>query len=153
MSQEFNTYFKEKEYDLLDFPRTVLIDTVSCCNLKCSMCVHKDMKRKKGFMDCFVVSDTGDIANCACDLDVSHSFGNLYEKSIKEIWNTTMKDFRIAHLERRWNDTSELCKGCRDWQSSGEVHYSPKRTLLDKIKKLLKLNSIESFGEKCNAFF
>lgn len=32
------------------FPRVVLIDTVSYCNLKCSMCVHKEMTRKKGIM-------------------------------------------------------------------------------------------------------
>jgi radical SAM protein with 4Fe4S-binding SPASM domain len=32
------------------FPKVVLIDTTSFCNLKCSMCVHKDMKRKKGNM-------------------------------------------------------------------------------------------------------
>ncbi len=33
-----------------DFPTVVLIDTVSFCNLRCSMCFHKDMSRKKGFM-------------------------------------------------------------------------------------------------------
>ena len=32
------------------FPKVILVDTVSFCNLKCSMCVHKDMKRKPGFM-------------------------------------------------------------------------------------------------------
>lgn len=32
------------------FPKTVLIDTVSFCNLRCSMCVHREMKRKKGVM-------------------------------------------------------------------------------------------------------
>ncbi|MFZ3091846.1 MAG: radical SAM protein [Nitrospirota bacterium] len=32
------------------FPKVVLIDTISYCNLKCSMCVHKDMTRKKGVM-------------------------------------------------------------------------------------------------------
>ena len=32
------------------FPKVVLIDTVSFCNLRCSMCVHKLMKRKKGVM-------------------------------------------------------------------------------------------------------
>jgi radical SAM protein with 4Fe4S-binding SPASM domain len=36
--------------DAGDFPRVVLIDTVSFCNLKCSMCVHKEMTRKKGIM-------------------------------------------------------------------------------------------------------
>lgn len=32
------------------FPRVVLIDTCSFCNLRCSMCVHKEMSRTKGFM-------------------------------------------------------------------------------------------------------
>ncbi len=35
----------------LTFPKTVLVDTVSFCNLKCSMCSHKDTKRKKGRME------------------------------------------------------------------------------------------------------
>lgn len=32
------------------FPKVILIDTVSYCNLKCSMCAHKKMTRKKGIM-------------------------------------------------------------------------------------------------------
>lgn len=32
------------------FPKVVLIDTVSFCNLRCSMCVHPKMTRKKGVM-------------------------------------------------------------------------------------------------------
>lgn len=36
--------------DAGDFPKVILIDTISYCNLKCAMCVHKEMKRKKGIM-------------------------------------------------------------------------------------------------------
>jgi radical SAM protein with 4Fe4S-binding SPASM domain len=36
--------------DAGDFPKVVLIDTISYCNLKCSMCVHKEMDRKRGIM-------------------------------------------------------------------------------------------------------
>jgi MoaA/NifB/PqqE/SkfB family radical SAM enzyme len=36
--------------DAGEFPRVVLIDTISHCNLKCSMCVHDTMKRKRGIM-------------------------------------------------------------------------------------------------------
>jgi radical SAM protein with 4Fe4S-binding SPASM domain len=32
------------------FPKVILIDTCSFCDLRCSMCAHKDMKRKKGVM-------------------------------------------------------------------------------------------------------
>lgn len=40
----------ERMKDTGDFPRVILIDTVSFCDLRCSMCVHKEMKRKKGSM-------------------------------------------------------------------------------------------------------
>jgi radical SAM protein with 4Fe4S-binding SPASM domain len=49
-----NTLETEKENGRLEdagnFPKVVLIDTISYCNLKCSMCVHKEMKRKRGIM-------------------------------------------------------------------------------------------------------
>lgn len=32
------------------FPKVILIDTVSFCNLACSMCVHPEMTRRKGVM-------------------------------------------------------------------------------------------------------
>ena len=33
-----------------EFPKVVLIDTISFCNLACSMCVHPEMTREKGVM-------------------------------------------------------------------------------------------------------
>lgn len=36
--------------DAGSFPKVVLIDTVSFCNLECSMCVHKEMTRPRGYM-------------------------------------------------------------------------------------------------------
>lgn len=36
--------------DTGDFPKVILIDTISYCNLRCSMCVHKKMMRKKGII-------------------------------------------------------------------------------------------------------
>ena len=48
---EFNTYFKDREYKLSKFRSVIPIDTVSFCNLKSSMCITKDSKAEKGFMD------------------------------------------------------------------------------------------------------
>ncbi len=36
--------------DAGEFPRVILIDTISFCNLRCSMCVHPNMRRQKGIM-------------------------------------------------------------------------------------------------------
>ncbi|HYA93537.1 MAG TPA: radical SAM protein [Thermodesulfobacteriota bacterium] len=55
MSSLANKIFEDQRQqgrvdDAGDFPKVVLIDTISYCNLRCSMCVHKEMKRKKGIM-------------------------------------------------------------------------------------------------------
>lgn len=41
---------QERTKDAGVFPKVILIDTVSFCDLRCSMCVHKEMQRKKGRM-------------------------------------------------------------------------------------------------------
>jgi len=47
-------YHKQQQQGRLEesgrFPKVVLIDTVSFCNLRCSMCVHQNMTRKRGTM-------------------------------------------------------------------------------------------------------
>lgn len=51
---EINDAAKRQENRIIDsgsFPKVVLIDTISFCNLKCSMCGHKDMKRPRGKMN------------------------------------------------------------------------------------------------------
>lgn len=51
MSKTSNQMTHERLTDAGDFPKVVLIDTISFCNLRCSMCGHKDMKRKRGRMN------------------------------------------------------------------------------------------------------
>jgi radical SAM protein with 4Fe4S-binding SPASM domain len=42
---------EERRRDAGLFPKVVLIDTISYCNLRCSMCGHRIMKREKGRME------------------------------------------------------------------------------------------------------
>jgi radical SAM protein with 4Fe4S-binding SPASM domain len=50
-SEIYQTQFEQGRLkDAGFFPKVVLIDTISYCNLRCSMCVHKEMIRKKGIM-------------------------------------------------------------------------------------------------------
>lgn len=94
-------------------------------------------------MTTMVVAHTGQVVNCACDLGAEINLGDINQNSIEEIWNTTLKEFRTNHLKHNWDKTSELCRNCRDWQSSGEFHYPPQKTFKEKLKQTLKLLSIK----------
>ncbi|MBU0456220.1 MAG: radical SAM protein [Gammaproteobacteria bacterium] len=47
----FETQFRQgRVNEASKFPKVVLIDTISYCDLRCTMCGHKDMTRKRGIM-------------------------------------------------------------------------------------------------------
>lgn len=76
-------------------------------------------------MNTINISDQGKVCMCAVDLNCEVTFGDINKESIKEVWNTTLKDFRLKHLERRWAELPDLCKNCKDWQSSYASYIEP----------------------------
>lgn len=61
------------------------------------------------------ITNTGNVAVCPGDLECLAPMGNVAESSIKEIWNTTLKEFRTNQREGNWDKLPELCKGCKDY--------------------------------------
>ena len=66
----------------------------------------------------------GDIVACAVDNEGRFVGGNVNEQSIEEIWTTTMRKFRKAHREHRWEDLPEVCQNCIDWQAVGATYHT-----------------------------
>lgn len=60
----------------------------------------------------------GDLVACGVDCEGLFVAGNVNNSTAKEIWNTTHKAFRQTHLDKRWNDLPDVCKGCLDWQTT-----------------------------------
>lgn len=77
-------------------------------------------------MTTMIIAHNGQVVNCACDLGAEIDNGNINNESIKAIWNTKLKDFRLKHIEHRFEELNDMCRNCRDWQSSGEIHYNNK---------------------------
>ncbi|ABR30373.1 hypothetical protein SU69_02600 [Thermosipho melanesiensis] len=76
-------------------------------------------------MNSINISDQGKICMCAVDLNCEVIFGDVNKQSIKEIWNTTLKEFRLNHLEGKWDKLPKLCRNCKDWQSSYASYIEP----------------------------
>jgi radical SAM protein with 4Fe4S-binding SPASM domain len=67
----------------------------------------------------------GDVVACAVDSEGQFTAGNINDTSLEAIWNTTLRSFRAAHREHRWDDLPVLCRACVDWQAVGAAHYTP----------------------------
>jgi radical SAM protein with 4Fe4S-binding SPASM domain len=68
-------------------------------------------------MNTINITDKGDIALCSADLDCEVKLGDVVNHSIKEMWNTTVKEFRTNHREGNWDKIPPMCQACKDWQS------------------------------------
>lgn len=71
------------------------------------------------------ISWDGFLAGCVWDYDMSFSYGNIYENSIKEMWQTRNAEFLKKHMEHRWDELPEICKNCDNWMNVGEERYTP----------------------------
>lgn len=74
-------------------------------------------------MQTMSITDQGKVVTCAVDLDARFIAGDVNEKSLKEIWTTSLKELRRLHREGRFSELPPNCRDCRDWQSARADYY------------------------------
>lgn len=69
----------------------------------------------------------GTLVACGGDSEGLFDAGNIATATLSELWNTTHRVFRQTHLEKRWSDLPEVCKGCLDWQTTERNYLDSKK--------------------------
>jgi len=77
----------------------------------------------------------GEVVTCGVDYNAYGSFGNVREKSIKEIWNSPRREFTLKHLQHRFDELPKYCQDCKDWQVIGAEYYDNKGNKVEKVYK------------------
>ncbi len=75
-------------------------------------------------MTTFPITAIGEAVLCGTDYDANLPIGNVRQHSIRELWDRH-RAYRRIHLEKRWQDLPDLCKGCTDWQVGGSQTFYP----------------------------
>lgn len=68
-------------------------------------------------MNTISIADDGLVCLCAVDLECRVTMGDIRQRSIAEIWNGPLRQFREKHRQNQWDGLPEMCFNCRDWQS------------------------------------
>jgi len=87
-----------------------------------NLCTDMDRLPCYWAMNTINITDTGRVAMCSVDLNCDVDMGDVVTHSIKEIWNSTLLDFRTKHRNCEWNSLPDKCANCMDWQS-GYAEY------------------------------
>jgi len=97
----------------------------------------------------------GSLVACGGDSEGVFIAGNVGVSAIREIWNTTHEKFRQIHLEKRWHDLPDPCKGCLDWQTAGRTYINPEKNAKSHSTKtdIKRLDSYKDAYIKEAAFY
>ncbi|MEO5361164.1 MAG: radical SAM protein [Nitrospirota bacterium] len=60
----------------------------------------------------------GEATLCSVDVHCKVKCGNVMEKTVKEVWNGVLKQYRAMHTENRYDELPDMCRDCSDWQST-----------------------------------
>ncbi|VVB78749.1 Radical SAM superfamily protein [uncultured archaeon] len=72
-----------------------------------------------------VVHFDGNVPLCGCDYNNKVLFGNIYDSTIQEVWQSKkFQDLREIHSSGKKNDIS-LCLGCSVWDREQKRIYKP----------------------------
>lgn len=80
---------------------------------------------------CAITQD-GYVATCALDYDADITYGNVKEKSIKNIWSQRNSQLVSHHLNHNWDQLPETCKRCTDWMIIGEQRWDENGNVVKK---------------------
>jgi radical SAM protein with 4Fe4S-binding SPASM domain len=107
----FSEYWSKFDVELKIKPYVTWTGAINIENVR-----KKDRYPCSWLFRTFVITWTGEVAQCGCDYDKKVTAGDINKQTIKEVWQGYLKKVRDLHLEERYNET-EICENCLDWDS------------------------------------
>jgi radical SAM protein with 4Fe4S-binding SPASM domain len=121
--EAFNEFWRGKGAYVKNRPKGSWAGRIEACNLDP---LKKRVPCKWALNHGAILWD-GNLVACGCDAEGLMVAGNLNQSTLTEIWNTTHKKFRQVHLDERWSELPDVCKGCLDWQTTDRTYLKPEQ--------------------------
>jgi len=100
--------------------------------------MNKNRPACAGLWNTPMVHVNGEVTTCCLDEKLENTVGNLQQESLHKIWNgELMNNWRVAHIEGRFEDSGPLCTRC-NWRSAGGYPEDKAKQWLLEFKKSRK---------------
>lgn len=121
----FKAFWSARGVNVKIRPKVSWAGLVKANNLRSN--TEVDRKPCYWLMRTMSICADGRVALCAVDLHCRVPCGDVCNKSLKELWQGKLKEFRTMHKERRFGKLPEMCRNCTDWQSGYAEFISPEK--------------------------
>jgi len=116
-TEAFKTFWTAEGVNVKIRPKISWAGLVSADNLR----DNADIERRPCYwlMQTMNICADGRVALCSVDLHCRVPSGDITQNSLKTAWQTgKLQEYRKMHLEGRYEELPEMCRGCSDWQSA-----------------------------------
>jgi MoaA/NifB/PqqE/SkfB family radical SAM enzyme len=114
--EEFKSFWEKEHVSIKIRPKVSWAGLVEAGNLE----DNDNVGRKSCYwlMRSMNICVDGQVALCSVDIHCRVNCGDLYDSTIKEIWNGRLKEYRNMHKTGEFDKLPGMCKHCCDWQSA-----------------------------------
>ncbi|WP_029896974.1 radical SAM/SPASM domain-containing protein [Desulfohalovibrio reitneri] len=113
--QDFIDFWNAEGVNVKIRPKVSWAGLVNANNLS----ANEDVDRKACYwlMQTINICADGRVALCSVDVHCRVDCGSVVDRSIKDVWQSTLREYRAMHLEGRFDELPDMCSNCSDWQS------------------------------------
>lgn len=72
-------------------------------------------------METAAIHHNGDVVTCVVDYEGFYQAGNMWHRSLQDIWLTELKALRLLHYRRKFTELPDFCARCLDWQTASPI--------------------------------
>ena len=118
---EFRDFWTSKGIKVKIRPKVSWAGLVEAHNLR----RNEEIERKPCYwlMRTINICADGEVCLCSVDVHCKVKCGSVQHKTIKELWNGKLGEYRAMHREGRFDELPGMCRNCADWQSTYAEYY------------------------------
>ncbi|MBL7070845.1 MAG: radical SAM protein [Candidatus Omnitrophica bacterium] len=122
-AEGFKDFWTKEKINVKIRPKVSWAGLVEAMNLR----DNKGLTRKPCYwlMRTINICADGEVTLCSVDVHCHVKCGNAADKTIKEIWDGKLKEYRAMHNAGRYDALPPMCRDCGDWQSTYAEFFKP----------------------------
>jgi radical SAM protein with 4Fe4S-binding SPASM domain len=125
--KEFKRYWSERGAIVKFRPKCSWAGSIEAPNLSIDQTQRPPCRWA---METAAIHYNGDVVTCVVDYEGFYKAGNIWQRSLQDIWLTELRALRRIHYQRNFSQLPEFCARCRDWQTASPTVIPSKQQVI-----------------------